>query len=136
MAEQMTNAEIKAEILKRLEVAVRRDIEKDGSDVISAGLRSTTDVAGYLYPAVPVSKVSRILDQMCLDGEIDWYGKIEGLGNVSFWRLALNEGDNGDGEPVIVEVQAIRDSNLVQGALPDEATDLQVDFDYWFPVAA
>lgn len=52
MAEQMTNAEIKDEILKRLEFAVRRDIEKDGDDLISAGLRSTADIANYLYPKV------------------------------------------------------------------------------------
>jgi hypothetical protein len=136
MAEQMTNAEIRSEILDRLENAVRRDIDKDGTDVISAGLRSTTDVAGYLYPKVPVSKVSRILDQMCLDGEIDWYGKIEGLGNVSFWRLALNEGDDGEGEPVVIELQSIRDSNLMHSAVADEATNFAVDFDYWFPIAA
>ena len=136
MVEMMATAEIKAEILKRLEFAVGRDIEKDGDDPISAGLRSTTDIASYLYPKVPVSKVSRILDQMCLDGEIDWYGKIEGLGNVSFWRLALNEGDDGDGEPVVIELQSIRDSNLVQSAVPDEASDLEVDYDYWFPIAA
>lgn len=136
MAEQMTNSEIRAEILARLERAVRRDIEKDGTDVISAGLRSTTDIAGYLYPQVPVSKVSRILDSMCREGEIDWYGKIEGLGNVSYWRLALNEGNDGDGEPVIVELQPIRDYNLAQAAIADEKSAVEVDFDYWFPVAA
>ncbi|TLX16379.1 hypothetical protein [Rhizobium sp. MHM7A] len=136
MTEQMTNSAIRAEILDRLENAVRRDIEKDGTDVISAGLRSTTDIAGYLYPQVPVSKVSRILDAMCLDREIDWYGKIEGLGNVSFWRLALNEGNDGDGEPVIVELQAIRDNNLAQVGVANEKSAVDVDLDYWFPVAA
>lgn len=134
MTEQMTNAAIRAEILTRLERAVARDIEKDGTDVISAGLRSTTDIAGYLYPKVPVSKVSRILDAMCLAGEIDWYGKIEGLGNVSFWRLALNEGDDGDGEPVVVELQAIRDANLLHVDVGSSAT--YIDLDRWFPIAA
>lgn len=136
MTAQMTYAEIRAEILARLDHAVRRDIEKDGADVISAGLRSTTRIAGYLYPQVPVSKVSRILDSMCRDGEIDWYGNIEGLGNVSYWRLALNEGNDGGGEPMIVELQPIRDYNLAQSAIADEKSAVEVDFDYWFPVAA
>jgi len=131
MTEQMTDVEIRAEILTRLENAVRRDIEKDATDVLSAGLRSTTDIAGYLYPKVPVSKVTRILDSMCLDGEIDWYGKIEGLGNVSFWRLALNEGDDGDGEPVVVKLH----DNIAHADDEDTAT-VEVDLDHWLSVAA
>jgi hypothetical protein len=143
MTEQMTNAAIRTEILDRLENAVRRDIEKDGTDVISAGLRSTTDVAGYLYPQVPVNKVSRILDSMCLAGEIDWYGNIDGLGNVSFWRLALNENDDGGGEPVVVELHSPRDYNLAPADHDLEvdpgdhdASAVEVDLDYWFPIAA
>jgi hypothetical protein len=136
MTIQMTTSEIRTEILKRLETAVRRDIEKDGTDVISAGLRSTVDIAGYLYPKIPVSKVSRILDSMCLDGEIEWYGKIDGLGNVSFWRLASDEVNDGDGEPVIIDLQAVRDNCLTQASIDAVASSMETDFDYWFPVAA
>jgi hypothetical protein len=37
---------------------------------------------------------------------------------------------------VVIELQSIRDSNLVHSAVADEATDFAVDFDYWFPIAA
>lgn len=132
MTVQMTTSEIRAKILDRLETAVRRDIEKNGSDVISAGLRSTTDIAGYLYPQVPVSKVSRILNKMCLDGEIDWYGKDEGIGNVSLWRLALNEDNDDDGEPVVVELALVQDESDTKS----DTAAFDIDAKYWFQIAA
>lgn len=102
-----TKPALRAEILKRLNFAVTRDMEKDGSSFESAGLRSTADVASYFSSSVPGSQVARLLNEMCLDGEIDWFGKIEGLGNVSWWRVALPEQDTPEVEPADWELLAL-----------------------------
>jgi hypothetical protein len=111
MENVQTTADIRAAVLDALRNALRKDIDRAPSDVDHSilGLRDTSEIAERIYPRVSTRLVARTLDQLALDEEIFWYGKLEGFGNVNFWRIATAEDDDG-GDELSNVVNLLRES--------------------------
>jgi len=68
-------------VIDYLTRSVSKDSEKGGD-----GIRGTDEVANYL--GVPTAQALRILNRLCEDGKVDFFGAIEGCGSVHHWRIA------------------------------------------------
>lgn len=71
-------------VLSALRNAYRSDARKGGHDLL--GLRSSVDLAEM--SGLTTAKAAKALNTLYERGDADFYGKIEGLGNVHYWQLA------------------------------------------------
>ncbi len=78
---------LEAKVLEILSNAYRREKSMGPLESGLYGLITTSDVRDRLSNKYTHHKVADVLAQLSNDGKVDFYGKLEGLGNMNFWAI-------------------------------------------------